>query len=291
MIDFHLHSSASDGTDSPSKIIDIAINKKLKAIALTDHDTIDGIHEFLKYGEDKDIITISGIEISIKHEPERDIKDVHIVGLNIDFESNELIKTLKSQSKGRIDQKREICERLHEEFGYKISFDEVKEIAGGKTIGRPHIVEILIRNNPELSREKNRDEIFRMISLGGPAYVERKFELTLESAIDLIDSAGGIPILAHPGIYNVENKTKFIRMCVEAGIKGIEIEYTYNKNRPWENTDRAEWAQNYFPDFFRKLAEKFNLIKSGGSDYHGSKKNIMIGEANVPDEYLKKFLY
>ncbi|MHA1283589.1 MAG: PHP domain-containing protein [Promethearchaeota archaeon] len=291
MIDLHLHSSASDGTDSPSKIIDIAINKKLKAIALTDHDTIDGIHEFLKYGEDKDIITISGIEISIKHEPERDIKDVHIVGLNIDFESNELIKTLKSQSKGRIDQKREICERLHEEFGYKISFDEVKEIAGGKTIGRPHIVEVLIKNNPELSREKNKDEIFKMISFGGPAYVERKFELTLEDAIDLINSTGGIPILAHPGIYDVKNRIKFIKMCVDAGIKGIEIEYTYNKNRPWENTDRAEWAQNYFPEFFRKLAEKFNLIKSGGSDYHGSKKNIIIGEANVPYEYLKKFLY
>ncbi|MHA1294202.1 MAG: hypothetical protein ACTSQJ_16235, partial [Promethearchaeota archaeon] len=81
-------------------------------------------------------------------------------------------------------------------------------------------------------------------------------------------------------------------MCVNAGIKGIEVEYTYSKNRPWINTDKAEWAQSFFPKFFRKIAEKYNLIKSGGSDYHGkgSNKIIEIGDANVPDNYLKSFI-
>ncbi len=115
-------------------------------------------------------------------------------------------------------------------------------------------------------------------------------ELNLEESIELIKSCGGIPILAHPGIYEVSNHANFIEMCVDAGIEGLEIHYTYAKNRPFFGTNKAEWAQNYFPDFFEKIANKYNLIKSGGSDYHGKKKNILLGEAKVPDRYLKSFI-
>ena len=79
-------------------------------------------------------------------------------------------------------------------------------------------------------------------------------------------------------------------MCREFGIKGLEIEYTYSKNRPYVNTEKAEWAQKFFPDYYRQIAEKYGFIKSGGSDYHGEKKGIKIGDANVPDSYLKNFL-
>ena len=129
-----------------------------------------------------------------------------------------------------------------------------------------------------------------MISVGGTAYVDREVELNLEESIELIKSVGGIPILAHPGIYNVSDHKKFIEMCIKAGIKGIEVEYTYAKNRPYFGTDKSKWAQNYFPDYFRKIAKEYNLIKSGGSDYHGKKKNIIMGEANVPNKYLKSFI-
>ena len=104
------------------------------------------------------------------------------------------------------------------------------------------------------------------------------------------ESAGGIPILAHPGIYFVSDRVKFIKSCLIAGIRGIEVEYTYAKNRPYFGTDKSNWAQNYFPEYYRKIANKHGLIKSGGSDYHGGKKNIIMGEVNVPDKYLKNLI-
>ncbi|MFW9878605.1 MAG: PHP domain-containing protein [Candidatus Thorarchaeota archaeon] len=290
MIDLHLHSIASDGTDTPSELIKQAIDLKLKAIAITDHDTIDGIEQFILFGESENIIVIPGIEISIKHESRRELIDIHIIGLNIDYTSPKLIKTIKDQIKGRLEQKEAICNCLRNEFGYDITFDEVLRIAQGKVVGRPHIVEIMKRNNPEKVKGKTKEELFKMISIGGEAYINRKLELNLEESIELIKSTGGIPILAHPGIYSVQDWTNFMEMCISAGIRGIEIEYTYAKNRPYFGTDKSNWAQDYFPEFFRKIADKYNLIKSGGSDYHGGKKNIVMGEANVPNRYLKSFI-
>jgi len=290
MIDLHLHSTSSDGQDSPSKIVDKALELNLRAIALTDHDTLSGLEEFLSYGEEKNIIVIPGIEISIKHEPERELIDIHIIGLNIDHNSANLRKSIVDQIKGRLEQKRAICYRLRNEFGYDISFKEVQEIAGSNIIGRPHIVEVMVRNNPDITKGKSKNQLFKLISVGGSAYVDRIIELNLEKSIELILSAGGIPILAHPGIYNVSNFEHFMEMLIDVGIKGIEVEYTYSKNRPFYETKKLVEAQKTLPEYFRRIAEKYNLIKSGGSDYHGGKKGIKIGDANVPDEYLKSFI-
>ncbi len=290
MIDLHLHSSASDGSLTPSQLIEEALNLKLKAIAITDHDTIAGVKEFLSFGELKEIIVIPGIEISIRHEPARELIDVHIIGLNMDHSSIRLINSIDDQIKGRLEQKKAICKRLRDEFGYDISFEEVKANAGSNVVGRPHIVEIMRKNNPKKVKGKSKNELFKMISIGGTAFVDREVELNLEESIELIKSAGGIPILAHPGIYEISDRTKFIELFISASIEGIEVEYTYNKNRPFFQTDKANWAQNFFPDYFRKIAEKYNLIKSGGSDYHGGKKGIKIGDANVPDAYLRSFI-
>ncbi|MCK4285945.1 MAG: PHP domain-containing protein [Candidatus Lokiarchaeota archaeon] len=290
MIDFHLHSTGSDGLDTPSQLIDKAIELHLKAIALTDHDTIMGLEEFTFYGDEKDIIIIPGIEISIRHEPERGLIDIHVIGLNIDFESTKLINSIEDQIKGRIEQKKAICKRLRNEFEFDITFEEVSAIAGGTVIGRPHIVEIMIKNNPTKIKGKSKNELFKMISIGGEAFVDREVELNLEESIDLIKAAGGVPILAHPGIYEVQDRTKLIEFCMNTGIEGIEIEYTYSKNRPYYETDKATWAQEFFPNYYRKIAENLNLIMSGGSDYHGGKKGIRIGDANVPDKYLKSFI-
>jgi predicted metal-dependent phosphoesterase TrpH len=290
MIDLHLHSTASDGSDTPSQLIDQAIKLKLKAIAITDHDTISNLEDFLSIGEFKEIIVIPGIEISIRHEPMRELIDVHIIGLNIDHNSVKLVNTIDDQIRGRLEQKKAICKRLKDEFGFDISFEEVKSIAGSRVVGRPHIVEIMKKNNPDKVKGKTKNELFKMISIGGSAFVDREIELNLEESIELINSVGGIPILAHPGIYNVSNHKNFIEMCIKAGLKGIEVEYTYAKNRPYAGTDKSNWAQNFFPDYFRKIAKDYNLIKSGGSDYHGRKKDIIMGEANVPDKYLRSFI-
>ncbi|MFW9973290.1 MAG: PHP domain-containing protein, partial [Candidatus Odinarchaeota archaeon] len=184
MIDLHLHSKASDGSDTPSQLIDQAIELKLGAIAITDHDTISGVKEFLFYGESKKIIIIPGIEISISHEPKRQLIDVHIIGLNIDHTSTKLINTINNQIKGRLEQKKVICTRLREEFGYKISFEEVQSLAGTAIVGRPHIVEIMMRNNPEKVKGKTKNELFKMISIGGAAFVNREVELNFEESIE-----------------------------------------------------------------------------------------------------------
>lgn len=292
MIDLHLHSSFSDGTKTPSELIDIAIQRNMHAIALTDHDTIQGMEEFLKYGESFPIILIPGIEITIKDEPERELLDVHILGLNFDHKSFHLQHILEKQERARNNQKRDICNRLMNEYGYDITYDEVKRIAKGNVVGRPHIVEILIKNNPKIVDEMTKNEMFLMISVGGKAYVEREFELTLEDSIKLIKEAKGIPILAHPGIYQVSEREQFVKMCINAGIQGIEVEYTYDKNRPYsKDKEKSAWAMEYFPKYYCSLADKYDLIKSGGSDYHGGKKGIEIGEIHVPNEYLKKILY
>ncbi|MFW9896076.1 MAG: PHP domain-containing protein [Candidatus Thorarchaeota archaeon] len=285
-----MHSTDSDGLDTPSQLIDKAMEFKLKAIALTDHDNIKGLKEFILYGEEKEIIVLPGIEISIRHEPVRELIDVHIIGLNIDYESLKLINAIDEQIKGRIEQKKAIVKRLRDEFGYNITIKEVKSIAGSTIIGRPHIVEILIKNNANKIKGMSKNDLFKMISIGGEAFVDREVELNFEESIELIKSAGGVPILAHPGIYEVSDRKKFIKFCVGAGIEGIEIEYTYSKNRPYYETNKALWAQEYFPNFYRKLAKDFNLLMSGGSDYHGGKKGIKIGDANVPDNYLNRFI-
>ncbi|TFF87871.1 MAG: PHP domain-containing protein [Promethearchaeota archaeon] len=286
MLDLHLHSTKSDGLDSPTELVNKAAELGIKAIAITDHDTIDGVEEFLSAGEKKKIITIPGIEISIRHEPEREIKDVHIVGLNIDHHSPPLIKALKLQLEGRLQQKRAICKRLREEFNYEITYEEVKNIASSSSVGRPHIVEIMIKNNPDKVKNKTKNELFKMISLGGKAYVDREFEVNLEESIELIKKASGIPVLAHPGVYEVSDRVKFVKLCVNAGIEGIEIEYPYSKNRPFYGTKKANWAQKTLPELYRNLAIEYHLIKSGGSDYHGGKKGLKIGEVEVPDKYL-----
>ncbi|MFX0082923.1 MAG: PHP domain-containing protein [Candidatus Hodarchaeota archaeon] len=290
MIDLHLHSTASDGLNTPSQLIKKALELNLKGIALTDHDTIDGLGEFLSYGEKKDLIVLPGIEISVKHEPQRELIDIHILGLNIDHNSTKLINSIENQIKGRWEQKKAICSRLRNEFNYDITFKEVKALAGGKVVGRPHIVEILIKNNPDKIKGQSKKDLFKMISMGGAAFVEREIELNFEESIDLIKSVGGIPILAHPGVYQVSNREKFIQLCVDVGIEGIEIEYTYGNNRPFYETDKAKWAQEFFPNYYRDIAEKYSLIKSGGSDYHGGKKGIKIGGARVPDKYLNSFI-
>lgn len=290
MIDLHIHSSASDGSDTPSELVDKAIKLGLRAIALTDHDTIDGVSEFLTHGEDKDIITIPGIEISIKDDPLLNLKDVHVVGLNINHLSKMLTDGLEKQLEGRINQKRKITRRLRTELGYEITFADVKQQAKGKTIGRPHIVKALMEKNPEILDQKSLEDLYQMISTGGVAHVVRDFEFTLEQAIQLISDAEGIPILAHLGIYEGAEHREFLNVFLKAGIKGVEVEFPYSKNRPWANSEKASWADNFFPSYFSQLADKYSLIKSGGSDYHGINKEVKLGEANVPDEYLKKIL-
>jgi len=123
-------------------------------------------------------------------------------------------------------------------------------------------------------------------------YMGVKLEVTVSNNLSenfgqLLD--GEVDLIAS-NLTITKDRKKFVEICIIAGVKGIEIEYTYAKNRPFYKTEKANWAQNFLPDYYRKLADKFNLLKSGGSDYHGGKKGIEIGEARVPLEYLKNYI-
>jgi len=287
MIDLHLHSKFSDGTDTPSELVDKALKLNLKAIALTDHDTVAGLEDFLSYGSEKGLHVIPGIELSVANEKNNPNRDVHVIGLNIDFRSSEFIRVLEKQASARFEQKKAIVSRLREEFGYDITFAEVQELAGSKSIGRTHIVKVLVKNNKDEFVDTPRTERYQFIGSGGPAYVPRTFKTNLKDAIDLIKIANGIPILAHPGMYATPCNEEFVKVCVEKGIQGIEVEYTYDKNRPFVGTDKAQWARSTLPGYYAKIADKYALIKSGGSDYHGlNKEYIEMGDAKIPDKYL-----
>ena len=200
-IDLHVHTTASDGELSSREIIDLAIQKDIKVIAITDHNSISGIKEALKYSNEKDIEVIPGVEISCEFE---DYPEVHIVGLFIDY------------------------------------------------------------NNKELEK------------------FSKKEKFSIKQAIELIKNAKGIPILAHPGVY-LNNSEKIIKEFIENDGKGIEINYPYDKIY---GLDKEKMELRNLG--FKKIVEEKGLIISGGSDFHGRKRKVEIGEQGINDEEFMK---
>jgi hypothetical protein len=189
-IDLHTHTTASDGTFSPKKIIDYAINKKIKVIAITDHNSVSGVNSAIKYSKGKDIEVISGVEIDC-YEPSLNII-IHIVGLFIDTENKELVNNLKKQ-------KRKLFNYLIRAIKYILK----------KTI----FSSFLIKIKSKLINKK-------------PVAIP---SLSLEETIKIIKSSGGIAIIAHPGVINKEKLTPLIKLFKKYGGKGIEVYYPYNK--------------------------------------------------------------
>ena len=222
-IDLHTHTTASDGVLRPRELIKLAIKEKLKAIAITDHDSISGIDEGVKAAKDK-IIVIPGVELSCDEPP---FIDFHILGLDIDYENPNLIQLLKKSKKGRILQKKEMINKL-KKLGFKISFKEVSSIAKGE-IGRPHIAKILLKNNQD--KISSIHEIFdKYLGNGKKAFIRRKIKVSMREAIKTIHLAGGLAYLAHPGVYPDLYAKKLIGMFIKKGGDGIETHYSYYTN-------------------------------------------------------------
>ena len=260
IIDLHAHSTASDGTYAPAAVAELAKNIGLSAIALTDHDTIDGLEEFQKTGEALGIETIVGIEFAALwekyHRPE-----IHIVGLGFDPNHPALLERMKDIIESRDARNLKMCEKLSS-IGLKITLDEVAANAGGEIITRMHFANVLLQKGYIAKKE---DAFSRYISAGQPGYVEREF-LSPELCIRTIKEAGGAAILAHPTLYNLdmEQMEELCEELIPYGLDGIECLYsTYS---PAET--KAISA----------LAEKMHLLPSGGSDFHGKNKpNIHLG--------------
>jgi len=276
-VDLHIHSTCSDGSFTPREIVELARAKGLKAIAIADHDTVEGVAEAMTAGAESSIEVVPAVELSIKNEPEKDFVELHLLGYFIDHQDEKLNDILDRIVQARIEQKiRQI--KVLQNDGIDVSVEEVFSLVRGVP-GRPHIAEVVMRRNP--GRFASPGELFaEYLTVGGKAYTKRSFSLTLAEAIRVLVEAGGVPVLAHPGSYDKVNDIgAMIRRAQEIGLQGLEIAYTYNKNRPHYGLAAAEMQT--LLACFEALADGLGLVKTGGSDFHGEGKDIELGEMGM----------
>lgn len=256
IVDFHTHSTCSDGTLTPKELVNHAKKSGLSAFALTDHDSVDGIKEAKEEAERIGIEFIPGIEFSAAENTE-----THIIGLFINPENETLLKTIEKLKGSRKRRMEEICFKLRN-LGMDITHDEALEIAGGNFVGRAHIAKLMVEKG---YCETIKECFEKYIGLGKPAYAEKN-ELSAVEAVKAIRAAGGLAFLAHLNQtgYSLEQLEELLLKLQTAGLNGIEGYY-------------PEYTAEQISDY-RALAEKLSLCFSGGSDYHAAMKpHIQIG--------------
>lgn len=278
-IDLHVHSNKSDGSHTPSELVRMAIAKDLSSFALTDHDSVDGIDETISYAESLRASgatnvpeVIPGIELSTEYAG----RDIHLVGLYIDHHSASFQNALKHFTDSRVERNRKMCARLAE-AGIDISYEKLVEAFPDSVLTRAHYAVYLVKHGYSLSKE---DAFSQYLGDHTKYFVPRE-KITPEMGISLILQAGGTPILAHPILYHLSDARldELVARLKSAGLVGIEAIYaTYTL---------AEERQ------IRKLAAKYDLCISGGSDYHGEAKPGLemgtgYGRLFVPEDLLYK---
>jgi predicted metal-dependent phosphoesterase TrpH len=270
LIDLHTHSTASDGSMSPRELVRHAKEKGLLAVALTDHDTVDGVEEALDEGTKVGIEVIAGVETSVDFSPE-----MHILGYFFGDTYKNMEPTLEKLRINRTERNPKMVEKL-KSLGFDITMEEVRAEAKGNIVARPHMASVLMKKGYVKSI---REAFEKYIADGKPAFV-KKDKLTPEECIEAITKAGGIPVLAHPIFLDLSwaKLDELVARLVKAGLKGIEAYYVENKGKDTGNLLR--------------LAIKYGIIATGGSDFHGSfKPDIEIGvgkgKLRVPYEVLE----
>ena len=271
-IDLHTHSTHSDGTLTPSEIVQLAKDVGLQAVSITDHDTLSGNQEALDKGNELGLQVLTGIEISVKYE----VYSTHILGYNVDINNPKLLNMLERMQGSRNNRNPIIIEKL-QKLGFTIDYAEVLQIAKGEVVGRPHIATVLTNKG----FTKSNDEAFsKYLYDGGPAYAEKEI-LGPEEAFQTITQAGGIPCLAHPWFLkrNIQlpELEVIITQLITLGLKGIEAYY-------------GDMPHKLYTEPLLALTKNHNLIITGGSDYHGANRpGIKLGCAKVPGKYLNNF--
>jgi predicted metal-dependent phosphoesterase TrpH len=259
-VDLHVHSTASDGKYAPEEIVRKAAALGIRYLSITDHDTVAGIEPAVKVARALPrLIFIPGVEVST------DVAEgeIHILGYFIDYHNQKLAATLKRFRTSREVRARRMVDKLGE-LGIVIDWARVREIAGAGAIGRPHVAQAMLEKGYIDSFKEAFD---RYIGRDGPAYVERE-KMTPEEAVALILRSGGIPVLAHP--FTVKDMEKWVAVLKVAGLVGIEA---YYKDNTPEDTEAV-----------LKIAEKYGLIVTGGTDFHGIGEagEVMMGGVAVP---------
>jgi predicted metal-dependent phosphoesterase TrpH len=272
-VDLHTHSTASDGSDPPRLVVEKAVAAGLRAVALTDHDTVEGIVEAAAQAEVGGIELVPGVELSVEWEPGA----MHMVVLFLAPGPGPLQDRLGELQAGREDRNRQIVERL-EQLGVKIEYAEVLEEAGAGTVGRPHIAAVLARHGYVVDIASAFDHF---LAKGRPGYVGRR-RLHPEEAIELAKASGAVPVLAHPHTMALDSSEEVratLSRLSAAGLGGMECYYPL-----YSPLEREGYVA---------LARRFGLVPSGGSDYHGTYKvGIELGRGHgdlvVSDQVLEE---
>lgn len=269
--DFHTHSTISDGRLTPTELVDLAYKNGVRILSLTDHDTVDGLPEAFRAAEKyPDLMLIPGIEMST------DVpgNEVHILGHFIDWHDAEFLKALDRLQESRLGRAEKMVARLVE-LGKPIEWERVLHFAGEGAVGRPHIALALV----EAGHVTSTNEAFDLyLSRTGPAYVERE-RLDPEEVVSMLLGVGGLATLAHPRELRAAGSLPDLLVRLKgAGLTAMEAYY-----------------QDYSPnevETFRQMAEKYELLPLGGSDYHalGRPEEHEPGDIPLPDEAIERYL-
>ena len=267
-VDLHIHSTVSDGQLSPADIVHKAAELGLTIIAIADHDSVDGIAPALVAAQ-----AFPGLKVIPCVEISTDVPngEVHVLGYFIDYTDHKLEATLSRFRNSREQRAQRMITKL-EDFGIHIEWQRVQEIAGSGSIGRPHIAQAMLEKGYIAALK---EAFTKYISRGAPAYVERE-KMTPVEAVELVLRANGLPVLAHP--LTTDDPEMMVIELKAAGLAGLEAYY---------NGYTADEINELL-----SLANKYNLIATGGSDYHGldTGTETMIGGADVPMECAKRLI-
>ncbi|MFM8938170.1 MAG: PHP domain-containing protein [Actinomycetota bacterium] len=273
LIDLHTHSNASDGTDSPSELIDKAISKGLDVIALTDHDTVGGWNEataaLKNHESNSKLELVLGSEVSCQGE---DGTSIHMLGLLFDPDYTPLISEFEKTRENRVTRMSRIISRLNE-AGIEITIEEVNaQKRGDATLGRPHLADALVARGHVASRE----EAFNIFLHNGSKFYINHYSPSPEVAIRLIKEAGGVAVIAHPLASRSGRKIDLgtLNQLIQAGLDGIEVDH-----RDHNEMERSE---------LMRLAIEHNLVVTGSSDYHGTGKMNQLAEFTTHPEQWER---
>ena len=268
-IDLHTHSSVSDGTETPAELIAAAVSAGLGTVAITDHDSTAGWTEAFRAADGAGITVIPGMELSTRVE----WRSVHLLAYLFDADDASLLAETDRIRDARLRRAENIVRRISED--YSLTWEDVlAQTTAGATVGRPHIADALVARG----HVPTRSDAFATILHPSAGYFEPHYAPDPLTAVRLVTAAGGVPVLAHPatrGRAGVVPETDLAAL-VDAGLFGLEIDHR-------ENTVDGKLR-------LRELADRFGLVLTGSSDYHGAGKPNRLGENTTPPEVLERIL-
>ena len=266
--DLHLHTTASDGSLKPAELVARAVKLSLEVIAVTDHDSVEGVPAAVEAARNYPQLTlIPGVEIST------DIpnNEVHVLGYFMDCSDNKLNNELSRLRISRQTRAKKMAQKL-KTLGLPIDYERVLELAGEGSVGRPHIAKVMLENG---YINEFREAFDSYIGRNGPAYVERE-KMLPEEAVALVANAGGLPVLAHPA--DIDGIEELLPLYIENGLIGLETYYH------WYNQQTIKRLAD--------LAHRYDLITTGGSDYHNDNGDAggPLGSIDIPRKSIEKLL-